>query len=158
MIGGLMITGVGASYAAEQAADPAGMPHGFMHRHDGGECTGHGMLMGPMMHFPGLHLTDKQRDQLFQLMHDAEPGFYQKMKALRQSRENLRQAASMANYNPSQVRKLAEQEAQQQADIQVMHIELRHKMFALLTLEQQKQVLDQEKRHEPWGYGPNQGK
>lgn len=157
LIGGLMIAGVGASFAADQAADPAGAPHGFMHRHGGGECGGHGMFMGPMMHFHGINLTDKQKDQLFQLMHDAEPGFYQKMKALRQSRDNLHQAASMANYNPAQVRKLAEQEAQQRAELDVMHIELRHKMFGLLTPEQQKQVLDQEKRHEQWGHGPNQG-
>ena len=146
LAGGLVLAGVGISYAAGDEGNGQWQHHGFCQRPEGGPMGGHGMFMGHM-HFPGIHLTDKQKDQLFQLMHDSEPGFYQKLKALRQSRESLHQAAGFANYNPAQVRQLAEAEAKQKAELEVMHIELRHKMFALLTPEQQKQVQEHEKHH-----------
>lgn len=139
---GLAAAGIGIS----QAESSGGMP-GCWHHHEGGMDMGGAI---PGMHFHELKLTDQQRDQLFKLAHDMEPTFYQKMKALRQSRDSLREAESFANYNPERVRQLLDVDAKQHAELQALHSELKHKMFAVLTPEQQKQVIAHEKQH-PWG-------
>lgn len=96
----------------------------------------------------GVRLTDQQKEQFDKLKQDTKPAFEAKMKALHQTGESLRQAGGFANYNAAQVRQLADQQAKQLADLTVLKIELRHKAFALLTPEQQKQALEHEKKHQ----------
>jgi Spy/CpxP family protein refolding chaperone len=121
-----------------------GGPRGWHHR-------GHGH---DDMDLHGVKLTEKQQDQLFKLKHDAEPLFHEKMKALRQTHDSLRQASSFANYNPAKVRQLAEVQAKQIAELHVLRIEQKHKAFAVLTPEQKKQVLEREQRRERSERGP----
>lgn len=140
----LLGAGVGVAHAAPQwGGGPEmgheGGPRGWHHR-------GHG---GLDLH--GVKLTEKQQDQLFKLKHDAEPLFHEKMKALRQTHDSMRQASSFTNYNPAKVRQLAEVQAKQMAELHVLRIEQKHKAFALLTPEQRKQVLEREQRREQHG-------
>jgi Spy/CpxP family protein refolding chaperone len=142
LAGGIIAAGIGISQAEPMSGAP------FCGHHHGGMGMGMG---GPMfgMHFHGIKLTEQQKDQLFKLAHDMEPTFYQKMKALRQSRESLREAESFANYQPQRVRQLLDTQAKQHAELEALHSELKHKMFAVLTPDQQKQVIEHEKQH-PW--------
>ncbi|MDN0085099.1 Spy/CpxP family protein refolding chaperone [Crenobacter sp. SG2305] len=147
------LLGVGSVSAAEPIAPPPSdhapmgddLPHGEWHDMGHGGL-GFGMSMRGMLPLHELNLSSAQQDKVFQLMHDAEPALYQKMKALRATRESLASAAGFSAYDPAQVRKLAEQQGRQMADLITFRSELRHKLYGLLTPEQQQRL----KQHEQW--------
>jgi Spy/CpxP family protein refolding chaperone len=153
------LLGAGSVSAAEPTTPvpvdpPSAMEPGSHH----GEChgmghdePGFGMPLRGLLPLHDLKLSDAQQDKVFQLMHDAEPALYQKMKALRATRESLATAAGFSAYDPAQVRKLAEQQGRQMAELISYRSEMRHKLYAQLTPEQQQQLKQREQRrgHRP---------
>jgi len=149
------LLGAGAASAAEpNGMDRSGPPpamdqqqgdwHGM---HHGGE-DGMGMPGHALLPLHGLKLSDAQQDKVFQLVYAAEPALYQKMKALRATREGLRSAAGFSAYDPAKVKQLAEQQGRQMADLISFRSELRHKIYGVLTPEQQQQLKKREVGHE----------
>jgi len=135
----MALSGAGAmAYAMPEWGGQEQAHEGGWHRHHGHD--------GLDLH--GVKLTEQQQDQLFKLKHDAAPMFHEKMQALRQNHDSLRQAASFASYNPAKVRQLADAQAKLVAELHVLRIEQQHKAFALLTPEQQKQVMEREQRRD----------
>jgi Spy/CpxP family protein refolding chaperone len=90
----------------------------------------------------GLDLTEAQRDQVFQIMHQQMPAAREKMKALREGRQALRDAAMGQAYDAQQVRALADAQAKHLSDLIVMRTETFNKVYALLTPEQQAKVAE----------------
>lgn len=84
-----------------------------------------------------LDLTDEQRDQIFELKHAQRPAMRDKVKELRKGHRTLRAAAMAQDYDARQVRQLADTQAKLIADLMVMRTETFHKIYALLTPEQQ---------------------
>ena len=108
-----------------------GMHHGGMHGHR------HGGMMR-LLH--GVKLTDAQRDKMFAIHHAMEPQVYEKFKILRKSHEDLRGAATSANYDEARVKAAIEAGARAKADLELMHVRAEHEVFAMLTPEQKAQV------------------
>jgi protein CpxP len=103
-----------------------------------GERFGGGPLHGALR---GLDLSDQQRDKIFDIMHAQAPALRDKMKVLRTERDKLREASFTSGFDAKRVRELADAEAKTMAEVQVMHAETTSRIFALLTPEQQKQVV-----------------
>lgn len=120
-----------AVYAADGA--PPMAAHGSWHRQD--HRGGHG---GSWLR--RVHLTEAQRDQVFQLRYAQEPAMHDKYKALRHMREDLRKLTLSDQYDGARVTKLASDEAQTRASLTVLRAELSHKIYMLLTPEQKKQL------------------
>jgi Spy/CpxP family protein refolding chaperone len=143
----LVAAGAASAYP-DDSWDFGGGPHAFARGH---------MMEGPgRMHglLRGLDLTDEQRDAVFKIFHEQMPTVHDKMKALRAGREQLREAAMTATYDPGKVRELADAQGKLMADLIVLRTESFNKVYALLTPEQQKKVSEwrghgwRERRHE----------
>lgn len=100
---------------------------------------------GPMMHGHGhlrhlmrqLDLTEEQRDKVFDVLYAQVPAAREKVKELREGREALVSAAMSGNYDPQQVRTLADAQVKPISDLIVMRTETLNKIYAVLTPEQQ---------------------
>jgi Spy/CpxP family protein refolding chaperone len=97
----------------------------------GGHCDAgylgvHTAFAGPLMHghlqrlMRELSLTEEQRDKVFDIAYAQMPAAREKIKELRAGRTLLTEAAMSANYDPQQVRKLADAQAQAISDLVVM--------------------------------------
>jgi len=110
--------------------------------HSGGEH--HGMQRGgDLRHLlKRLDLSEEQRDQIFELKHAQRPAMRDKVKELRQGRSALRAAAMAKDYDARQVRQLADAQAKLIADLMVMRTETFHRIYGLLTPEQQQKLAE----------------
>jgi Spy/CpxP family protein refolding chaperone len=107
----------------------------------------HSPFAGPMMHGHGhghlrhlmrqLDLTEEQRDKVFDILYAQVPAAREKTRELREGREALVSAAMSGNYDPQQVRTLADAQAKPISDLIVMRTETLNKIYAVLTPEQQ---------------------
>jgi periplasmic protein CpxP/Spy len=120
----------------------------------GGGRHGHGMGLLARR----LNLTQAQRDKIFKIRYDAQPAMRDKMKALRQSRLALRDAATSDTYNAEQVHKLAQAQANVMADLIAMRTEIRNRVYHVLTPDQQAQVKQWRQNGPRRGFGPGFGR
>ena len=123
-----------------QGGERGGMEDRGMEDHGMGRHGMHGHHHGMMGMLRGVKLTDAQRDKMFAIHHAMEPQAYEKFKILRKSHEDLRGAATSANYDEARVKAAIEAGARAKADLQLMHVRAEHEVFAMLTPEQKAQV------------------
>jgi len=128
--------------AIAQPVQDEAVPHCEMPRHPGH----HGMpddkfMDGPMPPFlHGLNLTEAQRDAVFKIVYEQMPAMRDRMKQLRKSEEALHTLTSSNQYDDAKAKALAESVADDSAVLSLMRAQGEHKIFALLTPEQRKQV------------------
>lgn len=89
-----------------------------------------------------LDLTEAQRDQVFAIMHGKRPMVREKMKALRAGRRALKDLAMTENYEPEQVRELAEAQAELQTELMVMRTTTFNAVYGLLTPKQREKLAE----------------
>ncbi len=114
--------------------------------------TGFGMGMaGPgmgMMGFMSLpDLTDQQQGEMLSLQQQARREHMELMLDIMEIRDELLLLMSEERPDPQEVRKLQEAMSQKQADMTESSLEVRNKMYELLTEEQRNQLRMQQ-------YGP----
>ena len=109
-------------------------PGGWQHEapHGGGKHRGrHGMHA-----LRNLQLTDAQRDQMFKLFHDQAPARYERMKAIRNARAELREIGKAGRFDAARAKAASEKLAKAVADLAYMRAEARSKFRDILTDEQ----------------------
>lgn len=112
---------------------------GFGGAHAGG--SGDHMMgkrLRRMMH--KLDLSEAQRDQIFEIMHERMPAAREKMKELRKGRDALHDAARAESYDSEQARALAEAQAAVLAELMVMRTETFNQIYGVLTPEQREKA------------------
>jgi periplasmic protein CpxP/Spy len=129
--GFLLASGIALALPAQAHPGP-GFGAG-MHEMRGGHGAGE---FGTMRLFRRLELTEAQRDQVFKIFHEQAPALREKMRAVRQAREALREAASAPTFDSARVRELADAQGRAIADAAVMRAETMSRVVALLTPEQ----------------------
>lgn len=105
------------------------------HEHAAG---GPGGAMPPFLH--GVKLSERQQDQVFELMHAQMPAMRQQEKQLRQSLDALRQLALDEHFNDARAQALAQSAARSQSEMMLQKVQLDRKIQSLLTAEQRKQL------------------
>ena len=113
--------------------------------HWGAQHTGFDNLSGSheqhLRHLLGrLDLTQPQRDQVFTIMHEKRPLVREQMNALRAGRQALKDLVMTANYDPEQVRKLAEAQAEIGVEFMMMRAATFNQVYGLLTPEQREKL------------------
>ena len=119
----------------------------------GPQCTGfgaagpaaHHVMRGKNLgaappHFRQLGLTEAQRNQIFDIKYQSMPTMRQHYQELRATRIALRDASSAANYDAAKVRTLADKLGKLQADMAALRAADQHKIYAVLTPQQQTQL------------------
>jgi Spy/CpxP family protein refolding chaperone len=125
---------LGEAIARSQSTEAAPPPGPPMH--------GPGAFMGEhMLHYytQALNLTDDQQTQAKTMLNDAKPTFKALMQQQRQIDQQLHSQAE-GNYDAKQVQALAAQKAQIQQQLTVAETQLHHRMYQLLTPDQQTQL------------------
>ena len=134
-LAGLVLAGslaAGAAYAA---------PHDGLRGHEG--------RGGPMMQLRGLDLTEAQRDQIFKIFHEQAPAMREQMKAMRDARRELAQAAGGERYDAERVRAAAEAQGKAVTQLALLRAQAMQKVSAVLTPEQRAKLKERfEKRGE----------
>lgn len=97
-----------------------------------------GGAMPPFLH--GLKLSERQQDQVFELMHAQVPAMRQQEKQLRQSLDALRQLALDEHFDEARAQALAQSAARSQTEMTLLKVQLDRKVQSLLTAEQRKQL------------------
>jgi periplasmic protein CpxP/Spy len=122
-------------------------------RHEGARFAEPGMGGGGLwMHgLRRLDLTEKQRDQIFQIVYAQEPAMRDLFKTLRKDRDALRGAAMAASYDEARVRSLADGQAKAQSDLAVMRAETLHRIYSVLTPEQKQKLAERTHRDKSGG-------
>ena len=142
------------------------------HARDGGEGFGGGCGMrGERMGGEGMHggmhgrglmrqldLTEKQRDQMFELRHTMAPKMREEMKAVRAASEALREMAQKGEYDEAAVKKLSDERADAMSRMAQLRARNQHEILQLLTPEQRTQLQTlQAQRQERFGKGGRHG-
>jgi protein CpxP len=141
----LVAAGAASAYS-DDSWDYGGGPHAFKAHH---MMEGPGRMRGMLR---GLDLTGEQRDAVFKVFYEQMPTMHDKMKALREGREALREATTSASFDPQKVRELADEQGKLMADLIVLRADTMHKVYGLLTPEQQKKLSERQQwRHERGG-------
>lgn len=106
-----------------------------------------GKGMSPMgghhMEERGLHrldLSDAQKDKIFEIRHAQEPALREQRNQMIKAREQLQALTQAEKYNSHDVQAQADASAKAMARVMVIEAETRHKIRALLTPEQRKQL------------------
>lgn len=144
IIGSIFATALTALGTAAYAAPGAGT---------GPQCTGfgatgpaaHHVMRGKNMgaappHFRQLGLTEAQRNQIFDIKYKSMPSMRQHYQELRATRIALREASAGTAYDAAKVRTLADRLGKLQADIAALRAADQHKIYAVLTPQQQAQL------------------
>ncbi|MDQ5845632.1 MAG: Spy/CpxP family protein refolding chaperone [Acidobacteriota bacterium] len=147
-IAGIAVLVIGATVLA--------LGHGLqrMHGQGKGEGRGHGDMVEHM--FRELNLTDAQKQQVKAILEQTEAtagGIHTKLDEIR---KQLDAATANGQFDETQVRSLASQKAQLDADMLVEHLRTKSKVFAILTPEQRTKAEELHKRGGPHGrrHGP----
>ena len=156
VIAGIAVLVIGATVLA--------LGHGLQGLHGQGRGEGrgkgHGPGFGPEMieHLTkALNLTAEQQTQIKALMesaHAAEEPRHEKLKELRTQLESI---TANGQFDETQVRAIANQQAQLIAETMVEHERMKSKVFAILTPEQRTKMLELHKQMGPHGHrgGPH---
>ena len=106
-----------------------------------------GKGMGPMgghhMEERGLHrldLSDAQKDKIFEIRHAQEPALREQRNQMIKAREQLQALTQAEKYNSREVQAQADASAKAMARVMVIEAETRHRIRAVLTPEQRKQL------------------
>lgn len=107
---------------------------------------GHDPLRRLMKH---VDLTDAQQAEIKTIMEADRDGMDNTREQLRDNRKAMRALATDAGYSIERVRELANQQAQLKSDLTVARIDRMHRVFQVLTPEQQAEMKAvREKREE----------
>lgn len=98
---------------------------------------GHGMAMHQL---DRLDLTAEQEAKVQKIMDEQKQAGQDRMKAMRDTMDAMHKAMDGDNYDARKVRELADKQAKLQADMMVEHAETMHRIRAVLTPEQKKQL------------------
>ncbi len=122
--------------------------HGFQER--GGHGDG-GMRHGDMMEHMAreLNLTDAQKQQVKAIMDSMGATMESSHAKLEEIHKQLEAATANGQFDETQVRALAGQQAQLEADMMVEHFRTKSKVFAILTAEQRAKAEEMHKRGGP---------
>ena len=116
--------------------------HGF--QGPGGPGRGHGDMLEHMAR--ELNLTDAQKEQVKAIMASAETAGQDIHTKLEEVHKQLDAATANGQFDEAQVRTLANQQAQLEADMTVEHLRAKSKVFAILTAEQRTKAEEMHKR------------
>jgi protein CpxP len=115
-----------------------------MLQHGRGEGRGHGDMLEHMAR--ELNLTDTQKQQVKAIMEAAESSTEATRTKLDDIRKQLDAATANGQFDETQVRNLANQKAQLEADMMVEHLRAKSKVFSILTAEQRTKAEEMHKR------------
>lgn len=118
------------SHASAEAADTT-----FDEMHQNGGLTSGSMTQNPQSHmFDGIELTEKQRQQMRDLMQQAR---HERPAIDIQDIETMHNLVTAESFNEAAIRNHAEKMAQAQVEQQVVMARVRNQMYRLLTPAQQ---------------------
>lgn len=107
----------------------------------GGHGRHAGMAGEPMPpYLRGLKLSESQRDQIFELMHEKMPQLRNTAKQARQSVEQLRTQALSDSYDSAKARSQADGAGRAHAEMLSLRAEIDQKVFAILNAEQRQKL------------------
>lgn len=130
---------VGAAYASPgEGYAPRPMTQGGHCMQQMHNMRGNAMGIMPP-EFRHMHLTEVQRNQIFDIKYKSMPILRQHYQQLRQTRKELRLASTAAPYDAAKVHSLANRMGRLEAMIAVRRADDKHKIFAVLTPAQQHQ-------------------
>ena len=119
-------------------------------QHERGGGRGHGDMLEHMAR--ELNLTDTQKQQVKAIMDAAESSTESTRAKLDDIRKQLDAATANGQFDETQVRNLANQKAQLEADMMVEHLRAKSKVFSILTAEQRTKAEEMHKRGGPYGH------
>jgi len=128
--------------------------HGFQGHRRG---PGHGEMLEHMAR--ELNLTDAQKQQVKTIMESVESSAEGIHTKLEEVHKQLEAATANGQFDEAQVRTLANQEAQLEADMKVEHLRAKSKVFSVLTAEQRVKAEEMHKhmgRHRRPGPPPSE--
>ena len=125
--------------------------HGFQgqegHRRGPGGPGHHGDMLEHMAR--ELSLTDAQKEQVKAIMASAEAAGQGIHAKLEEVHKQIEAATANGQFDEAQVRTLASQQAQLEADMMVEHLRAKSKVFGILTAEQRAKAEEMHKRMGP---------
>lgn len=141
IIGGLFATTFtafgGAAYASADwhPCDAGHMPGAHV-----AHMMGRGGFGDAPPQFRRLQLTQQQRNAIFNIKYKSLPSLRAHYQQLRETRIALRKAAADTHYDAAKIRGLADKLGKLQGEIAARRAEDQHKIFAVLTPQQQAQL------------------
>jgi periplasmic protein CpxP/Spy len=108
---------------------------------------GHGDMLEHMAR--ELNLTDAQKQQVKAIMESAESSAQGIHAKLEETHKQLEAATANGQFDEAQVRTLANQQAQLEADMMVEHLRAKSKVFGILTAEQRVKAEEMHQRMGP---------
>lgn len=130
---------------AVQAQDVRFGPHpGMMMHHGDARGPGFGPAFGPG--FERLDLSEAQRDQLFNIRHQAEPALHESRKALRQAHRELRELQRADKLDANALKRATDALGNAVAEEARLRVTRDNALYHVLTAEQRSQL--EERRQE----------
>jgi protein CpxP len=121
--------------------------HGFQERREHGRGPGHGDMLEHMAR--ELNLTDAQKQQvkaIFESTESSAQGIHAKLEEVH---KQIDAATANGQFDEAQVRTLANQQAQLEADMLVEHLRAKSKVYGILTPEQRVKAEEMHKHMGP---------
>jgi Spy/CpxP family protein refolding chaperone len=128
------ILGLAAVAVLVAGAAILALGHGFQGPGGHGKGGPHGDMLEHMSR--ALNLTDAQKTQVKAIMDSVEPIAEATHAKLADIHKQLDAATANGQFDEAQVKSLASQQAQLEADMLVEHLRAKSKVFAILTAEQ----------------------
>ena len=145
-IAGVAVLVIGATVFA--------LGHGFQGMHGGrGDGRRHADMVEHMSR--ELNLTDAQKQQVKAIMDSMHATAEESHTKMEEIHKQLEAATANGQFDETQVRNLASQKAQIDADMLVEHMRMKSKVFAILTPEQRVKA---EEMHKQMGRGGHRRK
>ncbi|MEP6820289.1 MAG: Spy/CpxP family protein refolding chaperone [bacterium] len=124
-----------------------------MHGEGPGKGPGHGEMLEHMAR--ALDLTDAQKQQVKAIMEATESTARDIHAKLEETHKQLAAATANGQFDEAQIRTLANQQGQLEADMTVEHFRAMSKVYAILTPEQRVKAEEMHKQMGP-GHRPGQ--
>ena len=150
IIAGIAVLVIGAAALAIGRGFQGGGWHAFQGPEGHGrgpDGHGHGDMLEHMAR--ELNLTDAQKAQVKTIMESAESSSQGTREKLEEVHKQIEAATANGQFDETQVRTLASQQAQLEADMMVEHLRAKSKVFAILTAEQRTKAEEMHKRMGP---------
>lgn len=142
VIASIAVLVIGATiFAVAQGPEAMRKMHGQRGPH------GHGDMLEHMSR--ELNLTEAQKTQVKSIMEGTEASAQGIHAKLEEIHNQLEAATANGQFDETQVRGLANQQAQLQADMMVEHLRVKSKIFGVLTAEQRVKAEEMHKRMGP---------
>jgi Spy/CpxP family protein refolding chaperone len=137
LIASSLALGVSAAGAQPTAGDASANTHA-----QGQHMRGH----GGQRWLRQLDLSEAQRDQIFKIFHEQAPAMREQAKVVRNTRQELRQAALSPSFDRSRARQLADTQAKALSEMTFMRADGMSRVVALLTPEQRSKLQQMRER------------